>query len=159
MFVSKHYGVAVIVFLIMSGLVACSNPAEDDHDEHAEVEGLMLLIGGEEVVHVHEGEVEGALTVPVGDETDEITVEFLGHDDEEVHADELDDEFSLGVEVQGDDIVHVHKEGRWTFTLDGEEAGDTAIRVMLLHEGHSDFTTPDIPVKVEEAAVAKNYAL
>ncbi|MXW64907.1 MAG: hypothetical protein F4Y00_05145 [Bacteroidetes bacterium SB0662_bin_6] len=154
MFSTRLRGIAVIVFIFVfaGGLAACDNPAEDDHDhdEHAEVEGLLLFIGGEEVVHVHEGEVEGSLTVPVDDETDEITVEFEGHDGEEVHADELDDEFSLGVVVQGAALVDVHEEGRWSFALHGgDEAGDTAIRVMLLHEGHSDFTTPDIPVTVE----------
>lgn len=159
MFSTRLRGIAVMVFVSVfaGGLVACDNPAEDDHDhdEHAEVEGLRLLLDGEEVVHVHEAEVEGSLTVPAGEdgedgETGEITVEFLGHDDEEVHADELDDEFSLGVVEQGDhEHVHVHEEGRWSFSLHGEEAGDTAIRIMLLHEGHSDFTTPDIPVTVE----------
>ena len=150
MFVSKHYGVAVIVFLIMSGLVACSNPAEDDdHDEHADAEGLVLVIGGEEVVRVQEAEVTGSLTVEAGETTSDIEVEFLDHDGHEVHGEDLDEEFSLGVEVRGSEIVTVASTGRWTFTLHGDEAGDTAIRVQLLHEGHADFTTPDISVTVE----------
>ena len=149
MFVHKHYGVAVIVFLIMTGLVACDNPAEDDHDEHADAEGLVLVIGGEEVVRVEEAEVSGSLTVEAGETTSDITVEFLDHDGHEVHAEDLDEEFSLGVEIQGSEIVTVAYPSTWTFTLHGDEAGDTAIRVQLLHEGHSDFTTPDIPVTVE----------
>lgn len=149
MFVRKHYGIAVIVFFVMSGLVACDNPAEDDHDEHADAEGLALVLGGEEVVRVEEAEVSGSLTVGVGETTSDITVEFLDHDGDEVHAEDLDEEFSLGVEIRGSEIVTVANTGRWTFTLQGDEAGDTAIRVQLLHDGHADFTTPDIPVTVE----------
>ena len=150
MFVRKHYGAAVIVFLIMSGLVACDNPAEDDHhDEHADAEGLVLVIGGEEVVRVEEAEVTGSLSVGAGETTSDITVEFLDHDGHEIHGEDLDEEFSLDVEVRGSEIVTVANTGRWMFTLEGDEAGDTAIRVQLLHDGHADFTTPDISVTVE----------
>ncbi len=154
MFSIRLRGVAAIlfVFVIMSGLAACSNPAEDDdHDDHAEeIEGVALVLGGDEVVEVLEAEVTGSLSVDEGETTDDITVEFLDHDGEEVHAEDLDEEFSLGVEVQGSEIVTVANTGQWTFTLRGDEAGDTAIRVLLLHDGHADFTTPDIPVTVEE---------
>ena len=149
MFLYRRYGVAVIVFLIMSGLVACSNPAEDDDHEHADAEGLVLVLGGEEVVRVEEAEVTGSLTVGAGETTSDITVEFFDHDGHEVHAEDLDEEFSLGVEVRGSEIVTVAYTGRWTFTLQGDEAGDTAIRVQLLHDDHPDFTTPDISVTVE----------
>ncbi len=156
MFSTRLHGIAVILLVsaLMGGLVACDNPAEDDHDhdDHAEeVEGVALVIGGDEAVRVLEAEVDGSLTVTEGETTGDITVEFLDHDGEEVHADELDDEFSLGVVVQGDEIVTVAYPGRWTFTLEGDEAGDTAIRVQLLHNDHADFTTPDISVTVEEA--------
>ncbi len=154
MFLTRLHGIAVFlsVFVILGGLTACSNPAEDDedHDEHAEeIEGVALVLGDDEVVEVLDAGVTGSLSVEEGETTGEITVEFLDHDGEEVHAEDLDDEFSLGVEVQGDEIVTVAYPERWTFTLHGDEAGDTAIRVQLLHDGHADFTTPDIPVKVE----------
>ncbi len=149
MFSYRRNGVAVIVFLLMSGLVACSNPAEDEDEDHAEVEGLVLVLGGEEVVRVQEAEVTGSLTVEAGETTSDITVEFLDHDGDEVHAEDLDSEFSLGVEVRGSEIVTVANTGRWTFTLHGDEAGDTTIRVQLLHDDHADFTTPDISVTVE----------
>lgn len=156
MFSIRLRGVAAFafVFALAAGLVACDNPAEDDHaDEHADAEGLVLLLGGDEVVRVEEAEVDGSLTVEAGKTTSDITVEFLDHDGDEVHAEDLDEEFSLGVEVQGDDIVTVATAtaGTWTFTLKGDEAGDTAIRVQLLHEGHADFTTPDISVTVTAA--------
>ncbi len=150
MFAYRRHGVAVIVFLLMSGLVACSNPAEDDHEEeHAEAEGLVLVLGGEEVVRVEEAEVTGSLTVGAGETTSDITVEFIDHDGDEIHAEDLDSEFSLGVEIRGSEIVTVAYTDRWTFTLEGGDAGDTVIRVQLLHDGHADFTTPDISVTVE----------
>lgn len=155
MFLNRFHGIAVFlsVFVIMGGLAACDNPAEDDdHDHHAEeVEGAALVLGGDEVVRVLEAEVTGSLSVAEGETTGNITVELLDHDGEEVHAEDLGDEFSLRVVIQGDEIVTVAYPAAWTFTLQGDEAGDTAIRVQVLHEGHSDFTTPDIPVKVEEA--------
>ena len=150
MFTYRRHGVAVIVFLLMSGLVACSNPAEDDHEEeHAEAEGLVLVLGGEEVVRVEEAEVTGSLTVGAGETTSDITVEFLDEDGNEVHVEDLDEELSLNVDIRGSEIVTVASTGQWTFTLEGDEAGDTAIRIQLLHDDHADFTTPDIPITVE----------
>ena len=150
MSVYRRHGIAVIVFLLMSGLVACSNPAEDDHEEeHAEAEGLVLVLGGEEVVRVEEAEVTGSLTVGAGETTSDITVEFLDEDGNEVHVEDLDEELSLNVDIRGSEIVTVASTGQWTFTLEGDEAGDTAIRIQLLHDDHADFTTPDIPITVE----------
>ncbi len=152
MFAYSRNGVAVIVFLIMSGLVACSNPAEDEDEEHAEVEGLVLVLGGEEVVRVAEAEVTGSLTVDIGGEaTSDITVGFLDHDGDEVHGEDLDSEFNLRVDIQGGQLVTVSHTGRWTFTLQqaGSAEGSTAIRVLLMHGDHADFTTPDISVTVE----------
>ena len=149
MFAYRRHGVAVIVFLLMSGLVACSNPAEDDHEEHPDVAGLTLVLGGEEVVRVANAEVTGTLTVEAGETTSDITVEFLDEDGNEVHVEDLDEELSLNVDIRGSEIVTVASTGQWTFTLEGDEAGDTAIRIQLLHDDHADFTTPDIPITVE----------
>ena len=40
-------------------------------------------------------------------------------------------------------------EGKFVFYLRGLEDGETTIKLQISHEGHVDFTTLPIPVRVE----------
>ncbi|NNE69099.1 MAG: hypothetical protein HKN29_01915 [Rhodothermales bacterium] len=134
-------------------LSACdSNPVDDDdHDEHAaEIEGIAVVMNGAEVWRVLEGEVTCAdatcgFAIPAGSDTPLITVEFLDHDGDEIHGDELDSAFSLGHAFSQDGFAAFEQPvetERWTFQLEGVSAGTVAFQLQLLHNGHADFTTP-----------------
>ena len=131
------------------GLAACDNPVEEDHD-HAEVDGLILVSGSTHVVEVEEGVATGQLTITVGEDPVEFEVEFTDHDGHEIHAEDLDDEFSLAVISDDTAIATVTVEGRFGFMLDGIAAGTTEMEVQLLHDGHADFRTPKITVVVSQ---------
>ena len=123
---------------------------DDDHDDHAEVEGLMLRANGQTLVTVDEGEVSGTITVPVGDETALILVEFMDHDGDEVHVDE-DPDLSLGHVIGDDSIIEweQHEGEDYEFHLKGLSAGTTTLVLELRHGDHADFRTPAITVVVE----------
>ncbi|GAB5519800.1 MAG: hypothetical protein RhofKO_20510 [Rhodothermales bacterium] len=132
-------------------ITACdSNDLDDDHDDHAEVEGLMLRANGQTLVTIDEGEVSGSITVPAGDETALIIVEFMDHDGEEVHVDE-DPELSLGYSIADPDMVEweQHDGEDYEFHLKGLSTGTTTLVLELLHGDHADFRTPAITVVVE----------
>jgi hypothetical protein len=138
------------IVLIMA-LAACDNPVEDD-DDHADAEALALFLNGEEIVTVAEGVVTGAIALPVGSQTNLITIEFRDHDGDEIHDEDLDDGFSLGWVVGDASIATFAQEGRWGFRITGVTVGTTQLTLHLLHSGHPDFTTPPIPVEVTPAA-------
>ena len=143
----------LFVLFLPFALAACSdNPVDDDHDDHAEAEGMALVINGVEVYRVLQGQVSCAqepcgVTVSPGDETPLITVEFLDADGDEIHAEDLDDGSGLGYEIADETIAAVEQhaeDGAWRFHIQGLQAGTTRMQVMLMHGDHADFTTPPL---------------
>lgn len=130
---------------------ACDNPAEDNEDDHdhAEVEGAILMVGGTEIVRVEEGEVSGEIEIEAGGSAVEIEVEWLDHDGDHIHGEDLDEEFSLGWQLEGDDVVTASQSDTWSISLTPVAAGETQFSVQLMHGGHPDFTTPNIHIHVE----------
>lgn len=145
----------IVSGLLLGGiLTACdSNPVDDDHDHHAEeVEGLRLVAGQLTMV-TYDGATEDTIFVAIGAETELITVEFLDGDGDEVHADELSDEFSLGYDFGDVDVAAFEQDdedGRWRFRLRGLQSGSTTMDLHLMHLDHEDFTAFDLPVVVTE---------
>ena len=145
---------SIFALLMAFGLTACDdNPVDDDHDdEHAEVEGLALVINGVEVYRVLAGVVTCddepcGITVEAGAETPLIRVEFLDGEGDEIHAEDLDDDFTLGHEIDDTSIAEFEQhaeDGRWNFHIHGEQSGVTEMQLQLLHVGHADFTTPPL---------------
>lgn len=142
---------AIAGTLLLSLMAGCDgNPVDDDDHDHAEVEGLALILNGVEIYRVLEGVVSCTpatcgVTVAEGQETALITVEFLDHDGDEIHADDLDDDFSLGHVIADASIAEFEQhagDGKWSFHVHGEAAGQTRMQLQLLHVGHADFTTP-----------------
>ena len=118
----------------------------------------------------------GALTVAVGGDL-ELSVHFLdddgneiehseeeGDDDHEDHEDGLEvdvaDATVAHVEVEGheeegdddgdDDHDHDHDEHGMAIHVEGVSEGSTTFTLMLMHDGHSDFTS--LPVNVNVVA-------
>lgn len=140
----------ILVFGLIGLVAACDNPVEDEQDDdHAEVEGVALMVGGEEVVRVLEGEVTGELEIAADGGSVDVDVEFLDHDGDRIHAEDLDEDFSLGWELSEEGVVTATQTGTWSFSLTPVSAGVTDLSVQLMHGGHADFTTPDIHVHVE----------
>lgn len=130
---------------------ACSdNPADhDDHDheEHADAEGLRVMQGSAMLYQVLEGAVTCdsapcGITVSAGQSITGLEVAFVDHDGDEIHGEDLDDEFSLGFSVANASVATIAQNGRWGIDVSGVSTGTTAIQLMLNHDGHADLTTP-----------------
>lgn len=150
----KPFIYSLLVLLLAVGLTACDdNPVDDDgDDEHASVEGLAVRLNGIVVYQVLEGAVTCAsapcgITVTEGEETALIRVEFLDRDGDEIHAEDLDEDFSLGYEIEDESIAQFEQhedDGKWNFHILGAQEGETNMQLQLLHVGHADFTTPPL---------------
>ncbi|MDE0467628.1 MAG: hypothetical protein OYL97_11265 [Candidatus Poribacteria bacterium] len=148
---------------------------EADAPIHADVDGFTLEVGEEQVYRQFQGTHEGGLTVGVGEEI-EVHVVFLDATGAEAHLDEVEavDEhgheevFALGLSEYDSAMIEIHlehEEGHAEdehahgeeehgeelgFGLEGLKAGETSIKLQLLHGDHPDFTGALlIPVKVE----------
>lgn len=139
-----------LIFSILLTIAGCdkNNPV-DHHEEHNEAEGMVLKVGGVNIVVVREGTVEsGTITVKAGESTPEISARFLDHDGHEFIPDE--EGSSLAFELADDTIADatVVPGKEWEFTVNGKTVGETTIVIKLMHHDHSDFTTPPIPLEV-----------
>ena len=147
----KRLTAHVWLFVILLGLSACAdNPVEDDHD-HAAIEGLGLLMSGQEVVVVANAQVSGTITVQAGQESPAILVEWRDADGNHFHDEDLDPVLSLGHTNNDETVATLEQhagEGRWIFHIHGESPGTTSIELQLFNNDHVDFRTPSIPIEV-----------
>ena len=139
-------------FVVLAG--CDDNPADHDdhdhdHDDHAEVEGIQILDGDAVLYQVLEGEVTCdtapcGITVAAGQTLTALEVAWVDHDGDEVHSEDLDDEFSLGFSVVNPAVAIVEQNGRFGLNVRGVVAGTTAMQVQLNHDGHADLTSPPV---------------
>lgn len=136
--------------IILSGILlftACDSSTGSDDPPHADdVEGLELLHDGEIHFRYLDGEVTepGQMHYVVGEEY-KFTVRFLNHDGDPLNADDFDESYSLGWDIEDEEVLAIEQrddDGRWEFHLIPLLEGDSGVQIQLKHEDHSDFETP-----------------
>lgn len=139
----------LVAFVILAG--CGDNPADhdDDHEEHAEAEGIQILNGSTVLYQVLEGEVTCdaapcGVSVAAGQSLSGLEVAFIDHDGDEIHAEDLDDEFDLSFSVVNTATAVVEQNGRFGINVRGVAAGTTRMQVQLNHNGHADLTSPPV---------------
>lgn len=140
------------LLVLVSFTAACSNSTSDEEEEHSDPEGFVLKMNGQDIVtQTPGGSVSGEFELEPGQETDLITLWFYDADGDEFQPEE--DENSLGYEFEDAGIAEFEQhaeDGKWSFHIHASDTeGITELRLMLMHSGHSDFTTQDIHVHVE----------
>jgi hypothetical protein len=145
---------ALFTLIIFAGiLTACSNSTSSGEEEHGDAEGFRLKMNGQTIVEqLPEQDITGEFELTPGEETDLITIVFIDHDGTEFTPDDPD--LTLGHEFEDAGIAEFEQhdeDGKWSFHLHAESEGITDLRLMLMHSGHSDFTTQNIHVHVEAA--------
>lgn len=143
------------LILLVSITAACSNSTSSGDDDHSDPEGFVLKMNGQNVVTQEPGgTLTGEFELTPTQETDLITLYFLDADGDEFQP--MEDEYTLGHEFEAAGIAEFEQhaeDGKWSFHLHAADTtGITDLRLMLMHNGHSDFTTQDIHVHVETAS-------
>ncbi|MEX0680180.1 MAG: hypothetical protein WD097_02270 [Balneolales bacterium] len=154
-FVSKFY----VLFLLWAAthmITACDVISHNDHDDHTEPWGMVLLVGGSEIAKQEDGNVTYAegdyLEFYADQESDLVTVRFLDEDGDRFEPE--DEEYSLGWEIGNEDVLEIdqHEEdGKWNFHFVGVGSGETYVRFVLFHGDHSDFTSMDFEIQIEDS--------
>ncbi|NPV12066.1 MAG: hypothetical protein HPY57_09775 [Ignavibacteria bacterium] len=143
----------VLLILILSfAIISCSkdeplSPSED----HFEAEGMVFFESGIKIAEIFRGVTQDTFFVPLGNMTAHIEVKFLSP--ERNLLDPPDPKKKpLSWTISDTSIVSVYQhpngQGSYEFHLQGKKAGVTDIEFFVLHEGHPDFRSGKIPVKV-----------
>ena len=160
-----RFTLLLLAFVVL--FAACGeddNPVADEEPFHADADGFVLKVDGNQIYRQFEGEHEGSITLKVGEELDVLAM-FLDHDgdeflpegpeEEEGHEghDHGDEEvFALALSEFDSSIIEIHlheHEGdaheedlaeQFTFEVVGLKAGETTAKLQLLHGDHPDFT-------------------
>ncbi|MDE0398988.1 MAG: hypothetical protein OXL96_14420 [Candidatus Poribacteria bacterium] len=153
---------------------------EADAPIHADVDGFVLEVGDKEVYRQFQGTHSGGLTVGVGEEIevhavfldangaeahlDEVeAVDEHGHEEVfglglsdydsaiiEIHLEHGEEEHAEEEHAEEEGEHEEHGEEELAFGLEGLKAGETEIKLQLLHGDHPDFTGALlIPVTVQ----------
>ena len=135
-------------------LAACES-TEVEEEEHAEPEGVELIMGGQ-VIASYDGHTQswtGELEVDEGEETPHITVRFVDHDGDAIP---IDDDLYLEVDIEDESIAEFEQDtpGEFGGHLHGHMEGETDVTFMLMHgavgSGHADFVTAPVHAHVHE---------
>ncbi len=119
-----------------------------------DIHRLELVLNGEPVIILEARQFIGGndtLFVTEGEETALIHIETFAEDGDEIHLEELGDEYSLSYGPELDEGIasfEQHADERWAFRLHGESEGVAQLSLWFLHIDHAHYKTTGIPVQV-----------
>jgi hypothetical protein len=143
----RRLALALLLAVTPLALGACSNPVEEEHEDHA-VGLLFVDAQGQEVARVNieaSPDVTGQFTIAAG-ATQTLQVFALAEDGDRIEID--GEEFGLEVDPIAGGVATASVQGANRLVLTGNQAGATAVTVALLHEGHRDLER-SVPVVVQ----------
>jgi len=152
----RHSLAASAVALLALFYLGCS---EDDpvtpQSPHFEPNGLVVLNNDRDtIVYYFQGVVRAGdtLMAPPGDNLSEHwTIEFLGANRQKIDYPPVTQTLGWTIADQSIAEMYRHPGEEWEFHLRGKLVGKTTMEIKVLHEGHADFTTRPIPVKVDSS--------
>jgi len=154
---------ALLIVFTCGLLAACS---EDDvttpPEEHFEAIGVYLSNSGIELASILRGVTDDTLFVPLDSSTDHIDVQFYDEDENIIDGPEDSDKqlaWIIGNTALCEVWQHAGEEGGYDVHLRGLAEGLTTIEFLINHEGHSDFRSGNIPVRVQAVAPTRRPAV
>lgn len=155
----KHFKkIFMFLFLIVFSFSMISCSKEDDPlspaEEHFEAIGMAIFdASGKMVVKILRGETSDTLKAETDKRSDHFSVKFYNDDEVLVDAPESE-HHAFTAQIEDATIAklwqHEGEEGGFEFHIDGLKTGITKIEFFIEHEGHADFRTGKIPLKISE---------
>lgn len=147
-----------ILFIVLFSidLLLTNGCSKDDilepQEDHFEAEGMVFYSSGIKLAEIFRGVTSDTLRAKVGLLSEHMEIKFLNPERQEIDPPDYKKQ-PLVWEIADTSIVsikqHEGKEGSYEFHLWGKKEGVTKIEFFILHEGHPDFRSGKIPIKVE----------
>ncbi|MDK9699187.1 MAG: hypothetical protein OEM52_03415 [bacterium] len=147
--IGKQAGETSVVIGVLHGdHLDFRTPVIPIHVEQEPVGLIFVNPATHDTVRVNAGTVTGAVNVP-NNSTVNFNVQFVDQSGG-FFTPEVEEGHSLGWVIGDTTIVSGSQPGSepWTLAMQGRSAGQTTIVLRLLHNGHSDYSTPQLPVTV-----------
>lgn len=153
----------IFLYVIISSLLvifySCGdNTVSIPESEHLEAEGMVLKDTlNNVIIKYFRGELSsGKDTIPVpnGMNTSILSVIFLDSNQAELPPED-DPDHTLGFDKFGSAKFNVTKVPgqQWKIFLTGLAPGNDSVKFQVIHEGHADFQTIPIPVRIFNIAL------
>lgn len=143
--------ILLLITIFASILVSCKDDPLEPVMDHFEAEGIVFYQSGIKIGEIFRGVTQDTLFARVGETSDHIEVKFLDPNKNELNPPDYTKQ-PFAWEIQDTTIVgtrqHHGEEGSYEFHLVGKQTGITNIEFFIMHEGHADFRSGKIPVKV-----------
>lgn len=144
----------ILSFLILALSIfvfSCKDDPLEPKMDHFEAEGIVFYQSGIKVAEIFRGVTQDTLFAQVGQTSVHFEVKFFDSNKNEMDPpDHTKQPFAW--EIQDTSIVgtwqHPGEEGSYEFHLVGKQLGTTNMEFFIMHEGHADFRSGKIPVKV-----------
>ncbi len=152
---------AITAFILIVLTIQYQSCGEDDivtpPSEHTDAEGILIMNESltDTALYIFRGEFKSGfdtLKVPLGTISPHWEIFFINKDKARIDPPSGAD-YSPGFTVGSSSIAQIFQDDpvnkKWAFHLRGISSGNTTLIIKIIHAGHSDFTTPLIPVKVD----------
>ncbi len=142
------------LFFTLAGSLLFLGACGSDHHHYSAIglilseDGSMIAVQQQNTITYAKGD---AIYVPAGASTETITVQFL--DDEGNPFTPQRSGYTLLSTIGNTNILgitHPVDNNEWSFRLNGNQPGSTTLQFDLRHGDHSDFTSREFQVIVEE---------
>ncbi len=163
-FIKKQLALLVLLLISVTPVLYLNGCGEDSvttpQSEHFEPAGLFIIPEGssDTILQVFNGVVRAGdtLKAPLNILSTHWEVSFWD-ENKNVLAPPSDGSHTLGFTIRDASVVETEMDSPtdWAFHLKGLSLSPdtTSMQIKILHEGHSDFTTPFIPVKVDPCEI------
>lgn len=156
----NSFGIKYFYLFILSlfTLITFNSCSDDDPitpaKDHFEAEGVIITDSGIRIASIFRGVTSDTIEVPAGGRTSHMDVKFF--DENQNIIDPPADGKTLSWEIADTSILgvwqHPGEEGSFEIHFDGKAIGITSIEFFIMHEGHADFRSGKIPVKVKNTS-------
>lgn len=132
--------------------ISCSDDPVTPQEDHYEAEGMVFYQSGIKRAEIFRGVTTDTLSADAGVEGPHTEIKFYNSSKQEMNPPDYKKQ-PLAWELADTSIVqieqHAGEEGSYEFHLVGKVAGNTEVEFFIVHEGHRDFRSGKIPVKVK----------
>ena len=160
-FIKKHFALLVLFTIIFVPALVMNGCGEDNvttpQSEHFEPSGLFILPEGsstDTLLAVFNAVVRSGdtLKAPFNAQSAKWNV-FFWDENRNLLTPPTDGSNTLGFTLFNSSVIETQMDSPndWAFRLKGLSLSPdtTSMQIKILHQGHADFTTPFVPVKVE----------